>query len=189
MIDRWWWEPNCNRLSGNPICTQNLLSNQLVLKYCLDVGDQSQSDTSAGGNSASACTHCGLPNMAVLDPPGTCRCATPIQVDMRLKSPSFTFFDRFQNEFYSLVTSALQLNQSQVQIGQLQWQPGPRLYILLYLFPTNSTFDPSEYDRLFKIVANWDLSAGSEWSLSVIGPYELLSFSEGNSFFYFTLCH
>lgn len=99
-------------------------------------------------------------------------------MDLRLKSPSFTFFDSFQNEFSSLVTGVLQLNESQVHIGQFEWQPGPRLHMLVYLFPVNATFDPTEYERLFKIVANWELSAGSEWSLSVIGPYELLNFSE-----------
>ncbi|KAG0578397.1 hypothetical protein KC19_4G019500 [Ceratodon purpureus] len=167
------------RLSGNPICDKNLIPDRLLLKFCFDMGNQSQGhDTSSGNLDVSSCAHCDLPNMAVLDPPGKCRCARPIQLDLRLKSPSFSFFNRFQNEFYSLVTRVLKLNDSQVHIGKLEWQAGPRLHMLIYLFPVNATFDQNEYQRLFKIVANWDLSAGSEWALSVIGPYELLSFSE-----------
>ena len=156
----------------NPICSA------LLLKFCYDLGNQSQD---ASSNLLPSCAHCDLPNMAVLDPPGHCRCATPIQLALRLKSPSFSFFDRFQSEFFSLVTTVLLLNQSQVQISQQEWQPGPRLYMLMYLYPVNATFDPTEYQRLFKIVANWELSSNSEWSLSVIGPYELLSFNEGNT--------
>nr|APU94835.1 leucine-rich repeat receptor-like protein kinase [Pohlia nutans] len=166
------------RLSGNPICTENFIPDRLQLKYCIDHGNETVDDSS--GSVGNACASCKAPSMAVLDSPqGQCRCATPIELEIRLKSPSFSFFNRFQNEFYSLVTSVLHLNDSQVHLGKLEWQPGPRLYMLMYLFPAvNATFDSSEYNRLFQIVANWQLSAGTEWALSVIGPYELLSFSE-----------
>lgn len=117
--------------------------------------------------------------MAVVDAPGKCRCATPIELQIRLKSPSFSFFERFKNEFYGLVTKQLNLTDSQVHLGKYEWQAGPRLFMLMYLFPVNQTFDPTEYERLFKFVANWDMSADADWALSVIGPYELLSFREG----------
>lgn len=165
------------RLFGNPICENaNYLADNYRLKYCVEQSNQTVRDLATG--STAGCAQCDLPQMAVLESSGKCRCAKPIEMDIRLKSPSFTFFSRFKNEFYSLVTNVLRISESHLQIGVLEWQPGPRLFMVIYIFPLNETFSRTEYERIFKIVANWEMSAGSEWSLSVIGPYELLYFTE-----------
>lgn len=170
---------DCHRLYGNPLCDDpnSVLSSQLKLKYCIDT-NQSVTDSS-GSSSGAACGSCTSPQMAVQDLSGKCRCAQPIQMTLRLKSPSFSFFDRFKAEFFNLVTSVLGLTSSQVQLKSSTWEAGPRLRVLMYLFPLNETFDATEYQRLFSLVANWNLSAGTEWALSVLGPYELLNFAEG----------
>ena len=173
------WKFVYYRLYGNPLCDDpnSILSSQLKLKYCID-SNQTISDDSGTSNGA-GCGSCTSPQMAVQDSSGKCRCAQPIQMTLRLKSPSFSFFNRFKAEFFNLVTSVLGLTSSQVQIVSSTWEVGPRLKVVMYLFPLSTTFNTTEYERLFDLVANWNLSAGTEWALSVVGPYELLNFSEG----------
>lgn len=166
-----------SRLDGNPVCDPNgILKPSLIIEFCI-LNNQTVTDSTTNG--VPSCTKCDSPNMSVQDPSGKCRCAQPIQLDLRLKSPSFSFFDQFRAQFLNLVMSRLNLTASQVQLQSWNWEAGPRLHIQLFLFPTNSTFDPSEYQNLFNTIANWDLSAGEAWSLSVLGPYELLVFQEG----------
>nr|XP_024391349.1 probable LRR receptor-like serine/threonine-protein kinase At1g06840 [Physcomitrium patens] len=170
MIDR----SVSDRISGNPICDATNIADKYRLKYCFEQGNHTVGDHASGG--LAGCAKCDPPQVSVLESSGKCRCAQPIRMDLRLKSPSFTFFDRFRHEFFSLVYTMLNLSDSQVSIRELDWQAGPRLHILLFLFPLSTTFDDEEYERIFDTVASWEMSAVTEWKLSVIGPYDLLEF-------------
>lgn len=173
MIDR----SVSDRISGNPICDATNIADKYRLKYCFEQGNHTVGDHASGG--LAGCAKCDPPQVSVLESSGKCRCAQPIRMDHRLKSPSFTFFDRFRHEFFSLVSTMLNLSDSQVSIRELDWQAGPRLHILLFLFPLSTTFDDEEYERIFDTVASWEMSAVTEWKLSVIGPYDLLEFHKG----------
>jgi hypothetical protein len=167
-------------LAGNQeVCS--ILAPSLYLEVCVE------SDTTTilqGSNSLTSnltCPSCPAPNMPVIGGAhGVCQCATPIAVVMRLKSPAFTFFDRFEQEFLSLVSSALSISLSQLEMWQLNWDAaGKRLEMTLLIFPLNSTFEPAEFQSVYNEFSNWNLSQGSNWSLSVIGPYELIMFNAG----------
>jgi hypothetical protein len=109
-----------------------------------------------------------------------CQCAQPIPVVIRLKSPGFSFFDRFTQTLISLLEGVLDISASQVQIQSSDWDAvGERLTLNLLLFPPNSTFSSIEFDNLYNIFSTFILSSGSNWSLSVVGPYELLNFNSG----------
>jgi hypothetical protein len=110
-----------------------------------------------------------------------CRCAQPIAVEIQLKSPGFSFFDPFTPLLISLFEDALIISASQVQIQSSQWDPveGELLTLSLLLFPPNSTFNPTDFMNLNNIFSNFTLSISSTWSVSVLGPYELLSFYRG----------
>jgi hypothetical protein len=109
-----------------------------------------------------------------------CQCAQPILVVIRLKSPGFSFFDRFTQDLISLLEGALNISASQVQIQSSDWEAvGERLIVNLLLFPPNSTFSSIEISNLQNIFSNFTLSSSPNWSLSVVGPYELLNFIAG----------
>jgi hypothetical protein len=109
-----------------------------------------------------------------------CQCAQPIPVVIRLKSPGFSFFDRFTQTLISLLEGALNLSASQVQIQSSDWDAvGERLTLNLLLFPPNSTFSSIEIINICNIFSNFNLSSSSNWSLSVVGPYELLNCNTG----------
>jgi hypothetical protein len=164
-------------LAGNQkVCS--ILAPSLYLEFCMESDTTTILQASSSLTSNLTCPSCPPPNMPVIGGPhGVCQCATPIAVVIRLKSPAFTFFDRFEQEFLSLVSSALNISLSQLETWQLNWDAaGKRLEMTLLIFPLNSTFDTAEFQSVYNEFASWDLSQGSNWSLSAIGPYELIMF-------------
>ncbi|CAK9204441.1 unnamed protein product [Sphagnum troendelagicum] len=164
-------------LAGNQkVCS--ILAPSLYLEVCMESDTTTILQASSSLTSNLTCPSCPPPNMPIIGGPhGVCQCATPIAVVIRLKSPAFTFFDRFEQEFLSLVSSALNISLSQLEMWQLNWDAaGKRLEMTLLIFPLNSTFDTAEFQSVYNEFASWDLSQGSNWSLSVIGPYELIMF-------------
>ncbi|KAH9574042.1 hypothetical protein CY35_01G034100 [Sphagnum magellanicum] len=124
----------------------------------------------------STCHSCSPPSMPVVDVASqVCQCAQPIPVVIQLKSPGFSFFDdRFAQTLIPLLEGALNLSASQVQIQSSDWvSGGERLTLNLLLFPPNSTF--SSIEIICNEFSTFALSSGSNWSLSVVGPYELLN--------------
>jgi hypothetical protein len=106
-----------------------------------------------------------------------CQCAQPLQVVIQLKSPGFSFFDPFEQILISLLEGALN---TQVQIQNPDWGTvGERLTLTLLLFPPNSTFSSIEKNNLSDMFSTFNLSSGSNWSFSAVGPYELLNFDAG----------
>lgn len=141
------------------------------------------SATPAGENAA--CRSCDYPEVAVsrgaTPSNATCGCAVPIIVDIRLKSPSFTYMDNYVDYFEGLTARALGIAQNQVRVQNATRLPN--LYaqdITLLVFPANgTTFAQTEIDGLYTLFASWTVSAGPEWSLSVAGPYDFLAFANG----------
>ncbi len=142
-----------------------------------------QNNTSSSNSQTpnSTCHSCSLPSMPVVDVASqVCRCAQPIPVLIRLKSPGFSFFDRYTQNLISLLEGALNISASQVQIQSSDWDAaGERLYLNLLLFPPNSTFNSIEVNNLYNVFSTFILSLSSNWSLSVVGPYDLLNFNTG----------
>ncbi|CAM6089471.1 unnamed protein product [Calypogeia fissa] len=120
----------------------------------------------------SQCSACNSPYVLV---PSTdsnqCRCAAPITVKYRLKSPSIVVFDLYEEAFQIYIASGLNLSEAQVEIQDYQYEPGPRIAITILLFPTGPTFDDATLNALYSDFANWKIPDSS-----VFGPYELLQF-------------
>ncbi|KAI3805839.1 hypothetical protein L1987_21726 [Smallanthus sonchifolius] len=106
-----------------------------------------------------------------------CFCASPLRIGYRLKSPSFSYFPPYQDQFEMYVTSSLELNFYQLHIDSIMWEKGPRLRMYLKLYPKSGTehsgtFSTSEVLRIRGIFTTW-VFPGSD----LFGPYELLNFT------------
>ncbi|KAG0602455.1 hypothetical protein M758_10G015700 [Ceratodon purpureus] len=111
-------------------------------------------------------------NVPVEIPPNTCQTCKYITVGYRLKSPGFTVFDLYNQQFLAYLSSGLNLSQSQVVLQDYMWQQGPRLKMTIRLYPVgNNTFNQSEFDRLYNSFSAWKIPDSP-----VFGPYELISF-------------
>lgn len=163
------------RLYGNPVCTNANLLNT-VSRYC---GDQT---VNIPGGTASNTTNCG-PCSTYLDyeinpySPFTCFCSVPFTVGYRLKSPGFTDFLPYYDDFRSYLTTGLTISLYQLSIQSFLWEEGPRLRMNLKFFPdSNKTeFSEQELDRIKDMFTGW-LIPDSD----IYGPYELLNFTEGS---------
>ncbi|CAK9221421.1 unnamed protein product [Sphagnum troendelagicum] len=168
-------------LAGNQeLCS--ILATTVSLKVCTSPDGITVLQNTSSSNSQtpnSTCHSCSLPSMPVVDVASqVCRCAQPIPVLIRLKSPGFSFFDRYTQNLISLLEGALNISASQVQIQSSDWDAaGERLYLNLLLFPPNSTFNSIEVNNLYNVFSTFILSLSSNWSLSVVGPYDLLNFN------------
>lgn len=105
-------------------------------------------------------------------PPNTCQTCKFITVGYRLKSPGFSVFDLYSQQFLVYLSSGLNLTRSQVVLKNYMWQQGPRLAMTILLYPNgNNTFNQSEFDRLYQTFSAWLIPDSA-----VFGPYELVSF-------------
>jgi hypothetical protein len=178
------------RLTGNPSLCGNSsvvgivpLLTQLV---CQSTQSALQVYGSAAPGHAASCASCGYPEVAVARGStsaanATCGCAVPVVVDIRLKSPSFTYMDSYVDYFEGLTARALGIAQWQVQVTNATRLPNSYAQdITLLVFPaTNSSFSQTEIAALYNQFASWNVSAGEEWSLSIAGPYDFLAFATG----------
>ncbi|XP_024981843.1 probable LRR receptor-like serine/threonine-protein kinase At1g06840 isoform X2 [Cynara cardunculus var. scolymus] len=165
------------RLQGNPICRNSSIQNKDQFCGPKDDGDY----TRAISENATGCPiqACPTDNYFEYVPgsPVPCFCASPLRVGYRLKSPSFSFFAPYQEEFEMYVTSSLDLDFYQLFIETIRWEKGPRLRMYLKLFPKagtkhSSTFSRSDVMRIRGIFTTW-VFPGSD----LFGPYELLNFT------------
>jgi serine/threonine protein kinase len=105
-------------------------------------------------------------------PPDTCQTCRFITVGYRLKSPGFSVFDLYSQQFLAYLSSGLNLSHSQVVLQDYMWQQGPRLKMTIRLYPEgNHTFNQSEFDRLYNTFAAWRIPDSD-----LFGPFEFLSF-------------
>lgn len=105
-----------------------------------------------------------------------CVCAVPLLVYYRLKSPGFSDFNTYVEEFESFLASGLDIQNNQLFINSFMWEEG-RLRMHLKLFPVyvdnaNSyTFNDSEVIRIRDLFREWNIHEND-----LFGPYELLEF-------------
>ncbi|KAK7333100.1 hypothetical protein VNO80_29863 [Phaseolus coccineus] len=155
-------------LDGNPLC-----SNTTLVQFC---GSEGATVTNGSlTTNSSFCPPQGCP------PPYeysvNCFCALPLLVAYRLKSPGFSDFAPYLNEFETYMTTGLQLSTDQLEYA-FYWQVGPRLRMDLKFFPlyvnstSNHTFNSSELLRITSMFTGW-LIADSD----LFGPYELIGFN------------
>lgn len=108
--------------------------------------------------------------------PLTCFCAVPLGVGYRLKSPGFSDFLPYVDEFEIYLTSGLDIVLYQLYLDSFVWEEGPRLKMNLKFFPDRaSIFNMSEVLRIQSMFTGW-LIPDSD----LFGPYELLNFSLGS---------
>ncbi|KAJ7528190.1 hypothetical protein O6H91_16G088600 [Diphasiastrum complanatum] len=167
-------------LYGNPIC-QNPLPEIFLVCAPNNFTTLSVADTTNAPVSSCQSQTCSpgvdelVPGLATQQ--GLCRCASPIQVDYRLKSPGFTFFEPYKQEFNTYISGGLNLTLVQVDVANYSWEPGPRLRIHLKLFPVVADqsirmFNLSEMRRLYQTFTGWKIPDNLDF-----GPYEVLGFT------------
>ncbi|XP_023728414.1 probable LRR receptor-like serine/threonine-protein kinase At1g06840 [Lactuca sativa] len=165
------------RLNGNPICRNSSIQNKDEFCGPKDYGEYMRSFS----KDATDCPiqSCPTDNYFeyVPESPIPCFCASPLRIGYRLKSPSFSYFPPYREQFETYVTSALDLEFYQLSIDSIMWEKGPRLRMYLKLFPKagidhSSTFSTSDVLRIKGIFTTW-VFPGSH----LFGPYELLNFT------------
>lgn len=162
------------RLKGNPICN---IAN--IGQFCRpEVGEDDKFDITKN-STVCPIQACPVQNYFEYVPasPVPCFCASPLRIEYRLKSPSFSYFPPYVYAFEMYLSSSLALNLYQLSIESFVWEKGPRLRMYLKLFPTAgvdhvNTFNTSEILRLRSMFTSWNFS-GSD----LFGPYELLNFT------------
>ncbi|XP_010522021.1 PREDICTED: probable LRR receptor-like serine/threonine-protein kinase At1g06840 isoform X2 [Tarenaya hassleriana] len=162
-------------LQGNPLCSSSNL-----IQFC-GARAEGDDDSQVSTNLTGACPPFGCPPPFEYSPhsPEPCFCAAPLLVGYRLKSPGFSDFLPYVNEFERYLTSGLKLNLYQLDIASFQWQKGPRLRMFLKLFPVvpptsngSRIFNASEVRRIRSEFTGWNIPDSD-----VFGPYELISFT------------
>ncbi|PNY01744.1 LRR receptor-like kinase resistance protein [Trifolium pratense] len=158
-------------LYGNPLCSNNSL-----IQLCRS---ESVNDTSdlvpTNGNGICRAQSCPPPYEFSLD----CFCAAPLLVRYRLKSPGFSDFVPFINDFEEYLTTGLSINMSQLNFT-FRWEAGPRLRMDLKFFPvyfgpnSSHTFNETEVQRIKSMFTGWNIPDSD-----LFGPYELLNFNLG----------
>ncbi|KAJ8753942.1 hypothetical protein K2173_000196 [Erythroxylum novogranatense] len=163
------------RLDGNPICNNASVTN--VGQFCGSV-EEGDGKNGMSGNSTCPIQSCPTDNFFEYVPgsPKPCFCASPLTVDYRLKSPSFSYFPPYIDQFEGYITECLKLDLYQFYIDSYAWEES-RLRMHLKLFPNlnnahPNTFNRTEVLRIRRIFASWKF-AGSDF----FGPYELLNFT------------
>ncbi|KAF8010502.1 hypothetical protein BT93_J1205 [Corymbia citriodora subsp. variegata] len=165
--------PNVSvRLQGNPFCF-----NSNLVQFC-----QSQN---MGVDSLQNMTSKDCPTQSCPPPyeysvlsPVPCFCAAPLLVGYRLKSPGFSYFNAYENDFMLYLSSGLEMYVYQVEMDSFQWQEGPRLKMYIKLFPVyqnvsgSNLFNVSEVLRIRSMFTGWNIPDSD-----IFGPYELLNFT------------
>lgn len=107
-----------------------------------------------------------------------CFCAAPLIVEYRLKSPGISAFPSYIDSFETYLSNGLDVLLKQLYIDTYYWEEGPRLRMLLKLYPiynaqnqTQHVFNDTEFLRLTGMFTGW-LIPDSD----IFGPYELLGF-------------
>lgn len=165
------------RLYGNPVCQNSSIPNKDQFCGLKDYGDHTR-DIS---KNSTECKMQSCPTNNYFEylsgSPVPCFCASPLRIGYRLKSPSFSYFQPYAEQFEMYVTNSLGLDSYQLSIDSIMWEKGPRLRMYLKLFPKagtedSNTFSSSEVLRIRGIFTTW-VFPGSD----LFGPYELLNFT------------
>ncbi|XP_027337734.1 probable LRR receptor-like serine/threonine-protein kinase At1g06840 [Abrus precatorius] len=155
-------------LGGNPICP-----NTTLVQFCGSEGASVINGSFSTNSSSCQVQSCPPPYEYSVN----CFCGLPLLVGYRLKSPGFSDFRPYLNDFDHYLTNGLAISTDQLEYD-FYWQAGPRLRMDLKLFPayvdqnSNHTFNSSELLRLTGMFTGW-LIADSD----LYGPYELIGFN------------
>ncbi|KAJ4965066.1 hypothetical protein NE237_016915 [Protea cynaroides] len=162
------------RLQGNPFCQNASQAN--ITNFCgYEVGGSYTS-----GNSTNQLSGCPIQSCPtdffeyVPACPVQCFCAAPLQIDYRLKSPSFSFFPPYEYQFEAYLANSLNLELYQIFVRSFIWEPGPRLRMYLKIFPAypSNEFNTTEVRRIRQIFTTWKFPPDN-----FFGPYDLLNFT------------
>ncbi|KAK9070022.1 hypothetical protein SSX86_010421 [Deinandra increscens subsp. villosa] len=164
------------RLHGNPICRNSSIHNKE--QFCEP--EEFEEFIHSISNNSTSCPiqSCPIDNYFEYVPgsPIPCFCASPLRIEYRLKSPSFSYFPPYHDQFEAYVTGSLDLDFYQLNIDSIMWEKGPRLRMSLKLFPKagtgSSIFSTRDVLRIRGIFTTW-VFPGSD----LFGPYELLDFT------------
>ncbi|XP_073134327.1 probable LRR receptor-like serine/threonine-protein kinase At1g06840 isoform X2 [Henckelia pumila] len=167
-------QPNATiRLGGNPLCSTSNLG-----QFCEPPGGEYSyrlNFTRVEGCDPKKCQ----PPFETIRPPSvaSCYCAAPLYIGYRLKSPGFSYFLPYEDEFIDYLSSGLELDKYQLDIDSAAWQKGPRLRMHLKVFPKydndRKVFNRSEVFRIREMFSVWGIH-----ETQVFGPYEFLNFTE-----------
>ncbi|XP_062073081.1 probable LRR receptor-like serine/threonine-protein kinase At1g06840 [Humulus lupulus] len=164
-------------IQGNPLCTR---ANELdIVRFC---GQEEKELEEPPGNSSSPLDGCrpqSCPKKFYEYVPGSptpCFCAAPMGVGIRLRSPSISDFRPYIDLFKKYLADKLLVDPYQLDIGSFIWQEGPRLQMLLKVFPqysnTSNELNISELQRVMNQFATFAFP-----SSDIFGPYDLLGFT------------
>ncbi|XP_039136107.1 probable LRR receptor-like serine/threonine-protein kinase At1g06840 [Dioscorea cayenensis subsp. rotundata] len=161
-------------LYGNPVCSNASLLN--ISQFCNPETNNQTAGSSS--NVTPSCQPCPTDEDYEYNPlsPLSCFCSLPLHVGYRLKSPGFSDFNPYVQDFEEYLSSGLELLLYQLYIDTFSWEEGPRLGMNLKLFPSNgSRFNSSEVLRIRGMFTGW-LIGDSD----LYGPYELINFTLGS---------
>ncbi|XP_026460726.1 probable LRR receptor-like serine/threonine-protein kinase At1g06840 isoform X2 [Papaver somniferum] len=161
------------RLRGNPVC---MSANQLIntVDFCGSPTEDNDTPEGPEPSIPSICTlTCPIDKQRVTASPGICFCAVPLKVEYRLKSPGFSDYPPYRDDFNVYLSSVLSLELYQLSVFSIAWEKGPRLKMHLNLFPNRADiiFNESEIKRIKGLFTSWKIR-----NSDIFGPYELLVF-------------
>ncbi|CAM6118940.1 unnamed protein product [Calypogeia fissa] len=88
------------------------------------------------------------------------------------QSRAFATDDQLLLDFQTQLFPGLQLQPEQVFVQSYEWQPGPRLLMIILIdTPANAKFNMTEVNRIETLLSNWGPS-----NSALFEPYELLAF-------------
>ncbi|TQD95734.1 hypothetical protein C1H46_018678 [Malus baccata] len=167
-------------LEGNPVCKNASVPN--IGQFCRsEAGGDEISENSINSTQPKTCPSEACPTDYFYEyvpfSPVPCFCASPLRVEYRLKSPSFSYFGPHKHNFEIYLTGVLNLSLYQLSIDSFVWQEGPRLLMHMKFFPMFinphlNLFNVSEVQRLRGTLTSWDVPP-----TDFFGPYELLKFT------------
>ncbi|CAI8597059.1 unnamed protein product [Vicia faba] len=154
-------------LDGNPLCSDNTLN-----QFCKLEGPGSETNGTSPKNSSDPCPNqrCPPPYEFYVN----CFCVAPLIIGYRLRSPGFSDFPPYFNAFEEYLTSNLKLHANQLSYT-FEWQVGPRVLMILKLFPeyvdnnSSRTFNSSEIQRIRNMFTGWVIP-----NRDLFGPYDLM---------------
>nr|QAS62436.1 LRR receptor-like serine/threonine-protein kinase [Sedum alfredii] len=157
-------------LEGNPLCSASNF-----LKFC---GPSSPvEDHIENYLNFTECKQQSCPYPYEYAPATDCYCAAPLLIGYRLKSPGFSTFPPYRDNFQEYLSSGLTLKSNQLLLDSIRWEQGPRLRMQLKFFPiynalstTPNLFNTSELLRIIRNFTAWAIPDSD-----IFGPYELLN--------------
>jgi hypothetical protein len=177
------------RLDGNPLCSDNTLN-----QFCKVEGARIETKGTSPTNFSDSCPNqrCPPPYEFYVD----CFCVAPLVIGYRLRSPGFSDFPPYFNAFEQYLTSNLKLQANQISYT-FEWQVGPRILMILKIFPeyvdknSSHKFNSSEIQRIRNMFTGWTIP-----NRDLFGPYDLMDLPPYNNGTFwklfieaFSLCH